>query len=861
MFLPALRRRFHILLFLTLTVTATARLSAQAPNKSPNKVSFDIGSVPSWVKPIEPGSDVSVGADNTGMVYLLADRQENLQRNAFYYREVRKIISEKGIESGASIAARFNPRYEKLIFNSIKVTRNGTVSNRLDRSRIEVVPREKDQDRSIYDPSLSARMVLDDVRVGDVVEFAITVEGANPLNRGKYSKLYLLQWEAMVVRNVLRLIYSADRKLAFQSINGARDPAVSTNNGITEMWYEDHNVPGRTIEDDVPDDYEPRQLLEVSEFHTWTEVAGWAMPFFEIEPARSSEFSAEVEKLRAISDPEQRVVTALQFVQDEIRYVKLATWFTARRLSSPDETLRRRIANHGDKALLLVALLRAVQIDAAPALASGTFWGTIRKFLPAAAVLDSVIVQARLGESTFWLNPAATDQRGPLSQRYVRPYGYVLVVRPSTSDLTPLKTPAGSFPVEKIVENYRISLPGKIAELEVISEYQGLAADRTRAFFRENTREEIQRRYLEYYNRSFPDAKMQKAPWYEELPGENACRVTESYTVPRLWQLSDDKSRYSSYLQPLEMYSALGSTISPQRQDPFRLEYPNTVYEEMNIEMFEDWPLTAESTTINNEFFRLRDEPAANGSNVQLRFSYEALKDRVEVADIEKFDDAISNAKDALGYTLRYRTPEQIKKAKSFSTFNWAVAASAFCFFAAASFLAYSYFRHSKLPQQLPPPVDASARLNGIGGWLILLAIGHVLLPLRFVKPIWNVVSATMDTGSWRALTDPIESSYNAWWAPALLFELCLNIGAFVFAVLLVALFFTKKAAWRRAYALFLISFLLGAVIETILIDRIPSATEPILTFVADLAPIVLAAAIWIPYVSFSKRVKATFRY
>jgi Protein of unknown function (DUF2569) len=467
----------------------------------------------------------------------------------------------------------------------------------------------------------------------------------------------------------------------------------------------------------------------------------------------------------------------------------------------------------------------------------------------------------RIGDATHWLKPSATEQRGPLSQIYVPPFGYALVLRPGITELTPFQPPPASFPVKKIVENYRVPPPDKIADLEVISEYYGLAADRTRAFFRENTREEIQKRYLEYYTRIFPDAKTQKPPWYEELPGENACRVTESYVIPRLWQLNDEKNRYTLYLQPLEVYSAIGSTISPQRQDPFRLEYPNTVIEEINVQMFEDWPSRDDGANISNEFFRVHDVPSVDGSSLQFRFSYESLKDHVEIADIEKFNEEISKAKDTLGYSLRYQTPEQIKKAKSLGAFNWPVGASAFCFFATAGFFAHGYFRRSKLAQPLPPPCDTPAQLNGIGGWLILLAIGQVLLPLGLIKPGFDVFSLTMDTSSWRSLTDPTELGYNAWWAPALLFEIFFNVGAFVFAVLLVALFFTKKVAWRRAFVLFSIFFLVGALLDTVLVNGIPSAAEPLIMSLLTLAPGVVAAAIWIPYVSFSKRVKATFRY
>jgi hypothetical protein len=826
-----------------------------------NKVSFEVAAVPSWVKPVKPEGDFETGPGGAGIVYLLSDQQENLERSAFYYHEVRKITSENGLKNGASISVSFNPAFERLIFHSIKLTHSGIVSNRLDRSRIKLAQTAEDAQLLAYDSSWLTQTTLDDARVGDVIEFAFSKEGADPSKRGKYSKIYLAQARAFIVRNVLRIVYPASRKLAVRTKNRAREPTVTTVNGVTELWYEDRNVPARTIEDDTPDDYEPRQLLDISEFHDWAEVARWALPLFEAKPARSHEFNIEIEKLRAIIDPEQRVLAALQFVQEDIRYVKFVTSLGGHPLTAPDEVLRRGFANHMDKALLLVTLLRATDIDAAAAVVSGSFRARLRELLPSTDTLDHVVVQVRLRQGTCWLNPAGSAQRGPLSQVYVRPYGYALVLRPGTTDLTPFQPPSGSFPVKKVVENYRIPPPDKTAELEVISEYHGLAADRMRAFFRENSREEIQKKYLEFYDRAFPDAKAQKLPWYEELPGENACRVTESYVIPRIWELNDDKDRYTLSLRPAEIYSALGSTISPQRADPLVREYPYVVTEDLNVQMFEDWPLDAQAQGLDNEFFRIRDEPSASGSTVELHYTYDALKDCVEVSEFETFNDAISNARDKLGYTLRYRTPEQLKKIESLGTFNWAVGAAALCFFGATSFFAYRYFHDSKLPQTMPPSVDAPAGLNGIGGWLILLAIGHVLLPLRFLKTGVDLIFTTMNTNSWRSLTDPIEPTYHAWWAPTLLFELFFNLGALIFAALLLTLFFTKRAAWPRAYVLFLIVNLMGAIIDIVVAGRIPAAAQSVVTSISSLVPSIVAAAIWIPYVLLSKRVKATFRY
>ena len=145
MFVLMLRHCCNTWMILAVALTTTTGLSAQIVNNPPH---FEVRPVPSWVKPIEPGSDIEVGADNAGMVYLLADRQENVERGAYYYHEVRKITAENGLQDGASISALFDSRFTRVIFHSIKLTRNGTASDRLDRSRIKLLPRRIQSVRS-----------------------------------------------------------------------------------------------------------------------------------------------------------------------------------------------------------------------------------------------------------------------------------------------------------------------------------------------------------------------------------------------------------------------------------------------------------------------------------------------------------------------------------------------------------------------------------------------------------------------------------------------------------------------------------------------------------------------------------------
>ena len=81
-------------------------------------------------------------------------------------------------------------------------------------------------------------------------------------------------------------------------------------------------------------------------------------------------------------------------------------------------------------------------------------------------------------------------------------------------------------------------------------------------------------------------------------------------------------------------------------------------------------------------------------------------------------------------------------------------------------------------------------RHEKIGGWLILLAIGLVLTPLRTLVFLGKNFYPIFTTGAWSVLTTPGTKAYHPLWAPVLIFELVGNLVLIVFSVIVAVSFF-----------------------------------------------------------------------
>lgn len=153
-----------------------------------------------------------------------------------------------------------------------------------------------------------------------------------------------------------------------------------------------------------------------------------------------------------------------------------------------------------------------------------------------------------------------------------------------------------------------------------------------------------------------------------------------------------------------------------------------------------------------------------------------------------------------------------------------------------------------------------SSEPNGLGGWLVLVAIGLVISPLRLLAFLVQTYPPILSDGTWDVLTTPASDAYHPLWAPLLVFEFIGNVAFVVVGFWLLTLFFLRSARFPKSYiwvALLNLAFIvLDAWLTTfVLPDEAMFDPETAM----ELARSLVAAVIWVPYMLLSRRVRNTF--
>lgn len=832
---------------------------AQAGDKQ-----FDIGPAPAWVDLLTPDDAAEPPADQVaaGVHFLLLDQQVRVdgRERVLYQHVAAKALNERGVESLANVDVRFDPSYQRLTLHTITVRRGGRTVARFNPAAVKLLQRETDLEALIFDGSMTASVFLADVRVGDVIDYAYSLRGHNPVFGQQHFGRFSLQWSVPVARAHARLLWPLGRPLNMRHHNGAAEPVVNAGATHRDHRWDLRAVPARQVEGDAPSWFDPYPSVQWGEFEDWQAVAKWALPLYRLpQGPPPAPVQAEAARMAAQS-PEagQRLLAALRFVQRDVRYLGIETGPGSHAPSQPARVLERRFGDCKDKALLTVALLRALGMEADPALVNTAQRRGIESWLPSPSAFNHVVVRARLDGRDLWLDPTRSLQEGSVATLAQADYGPALVVNERTDRLVPMAGEQALRHAREVraVFDSREGLD-KPVKYTVSSVAHGAAADALRATLASQSREQLQKQYVNFYANYFAGVAVAAPLEVADDAAANAVTLTEHYVIDKFWQRSDANKRLVAAIDAPELFDYLRQPRTQVRNSPLSLAHPTDLKHVTEVRLPASWSVKPDTTRIEDPAFEFqREERWIEGRTLVLTDRFKSRLDHVAAADVGRYAASIEKARKAVNYELYWSDTPAAKAAPPAP--HWLPAVVGVLALLGCVVLAWRVYLWDPQPWEAFAPADPLAP-RGLRGWLLLVALGVVVSLFRRVRDLQTLVpSFSADT--WLALTAEGGSSYHPLWGPLLLFELVGNLAWVAGYGVLAVLFVQRRSSVPRVFIAVTLGGLLLSGLDLVLAGLIPQAA--LAASARDWGALFgqgLSAALWTSYFLRSRRVLATF--
>ncbi|HEY7786229.1 MAG TPA: DUF3857 domain-containing transglutaminase family protein [Pyrinomonadaceae bacterium] len=612
------------------------------------KPSFSVRPPQPWVKSIEPASSSDQTVTSSSSSFVLDDHQIRVGKSVDrYYHHVQRIDTTAGLNDLSQLRLYFEPTFQQLTIHFIRLHRGGSTINALNPKEIEVIQEEKELDQQLYNGTLAALIFLHDLRVGDVVDYAYTVSGENPVLNGRFADHIYLADQQPIEHLSVRFLFPTDRSVSIKSANTDMKPEVHNLGSENEYVWERRSVSAIEFEDSLPGWFNPYPSVTLSEFAGWGDVVQWALPMYAINSTTSPELREKIERWQKdFASPGERAIAALRFVQDEVRYLGIELGRYSHQPTSPEKVFKRRFGDCKDKSLLLSVVLNSMGIEAAPALVNTSVRRSLDNWQPTPYAFDHVIVQARIDGRVYWFDPTASYQRGPIERYYDPRFERALVIRQGVEQLEQIPLPSIDSGSTQIREAYKASGTEAPVSLSVTTTLRGADADDMRYMLAGSSVADLSKRYLNYYAEENPSITIEALPEIADDEITNTITITERYLITEFWK--DKRHRFSA----AKIYDELSKPDVSQRKMPLFVRYPLSIDHLIEIDLSSPFAIPRDSGTIANDAFRFDYSYDTVGNLIKLAYSLKTHSEHVPTAKVPQHLLTLDRVHDHLGFEL-----------------------------------------------------------------------------------------------------------------------------------------------------------------------------------------------------------------
>jgi transglutaminase-like putative cysteine protease len=616
---------------------------------------------PAWVveKAVTVPEDIPADDIDNGVYYLHADNQikvEDGKKTVFYSRFAEFVVNREGLEEVSQINLGYDPSYQKIVLHSLLIHRGDQRIDKTKTAKITLLQRESGLEEQLYDGHLTANIIVDDVRVGDIIEYSYTRIGTNPIYKGVFTYDRYVRWNIPVHYQSIRVLWGKSNPLRSKTLNTDAVIQARTLGRFKEYSLALTDTPPLLINSQVPKWYRPYGIVYFYEAENWSEIAAWAVSLYDNVTDGGKEIERIAKTIEAdASTSEAKVSAALNYVQSNIRYLGIEMGTSSHMPSPANETLKRRYGDCKDKAVLFISILKALGVTAYPALVNTEIKQHVAKLPPMTDAFNHVIVKAVAGGKTYWLDPTRSYQIGNLENIYQPDYGYALVVDGTTRSLESMKNSAH---LSRSVINETFDLTKGVGQ-EVLFEsrtaYYGYAAEKQRYDLASRGVTSLQKQYLDFYSAYYPgiEARMN----FESTDDRSSGVITqkEKYLIKNFWTKNDEEKEHTGQFYANSFAFDLSKPDQLNRNAPYVLSHPVEKAHTIKITFAtDDWYFPDEKTVVDNKYFFVKSDTKYDAASrvLTLRLEYKSKADHVPADEIESYLKERSKALDLLEYGI-----------------------------------------------------------------------------------------------------------------------------------------------------------------------------------------------------------------
>lgn len=597
-----------------------------------DKERLQIGPVPNWVLPCAYRMDFKAKSSSQ-TTCLLWCKQVHTEKRQTFVRSALRLETIQAVERYSQWRLEASPQTLHSTLHWLKVHRNGVEFDHAAVEKLRPALRELD------DLSEGGRatwgMLLEDVRPGDVLEWASTIEESPLLGAEQFASFFAVPSDMPLGKIHISARFQDGRPMQWKSSSPDLQPVEKTKNGETcWLWERETPVLARP-EENTPEWHVEYPWVQISDWEDWEEVGAAFADAWEIDKPDADIPSAA----KAIGGEPggvlQQIEKAIHLVQEEYRHIE--TKDLAAQAPAPAGTVaRRRFGNTVDLSFFLARLLTQLGAEAHPVLVNTAFRKSVAGMLAMPELFNHAVVEYQARGERRWVDATAKGQGGGPLNRVIPDYGVGLLLSGTSPKLVAAPAASISANAREIKETLLLDTEGAVSLLAIVVTARGREAEELRHEFETQGAEVIARRRLQSCMDRFNEAQRTGPMEYRDDRAANEFFLAETFSLKGFLKAEAKPGWYKLELADDFAAAALKLPEPGGRRSPFALPYPCNLAHILEVNCVALPPAILQERTIDNPWIQYTRQRKTLAGSWTVTSTLTTLTDAVPPERIEE---------------------------------------------------------------------------------------------------------------------------------------------------------------------------------------------------------------------------------